>query len=548
MLAQDPLEEVDLGEGVIKRPTYISANIHPQLKIEVVQLLREFKDCFAWDYDEMPGLSRELVKLKLPVKPGKKPVKQNPRQFVPAILLKIKEEVERLLHCNFIRTARYVEWLVNIVPVLKKNGYEYLSMLDGYSGYNQIFIAEEDVPKIAFRCPGALGTYEWDGDFLGFVVHKKGIEINQNKTKAIMEVKGPSTKKGLQSLLGKINFLRRFISNLSGKTQAFSPLLRLNNEVFEWGQTQQEAFDKIKAYLSHPSILTPPCRNKSMRLYISVSDKTLGSMLAQEDDNGVKIAIYYLSRVLNDVETSRIGKRALALTGLYLTCMPLRAVKGQVVTDFIVDHSIDANALNYVELRPRKLYFNGSSQKDGTGIGVVIISPNKILTKFQYKVEGTCSNNEAEYEALITGLEMLMELGATRVEIMGDLDLVIKQIIKEYRCVKENLIMYFIITSRLLKNFEMVYIRHIPRIENKVANDLTQIASGYKILKEKLHKVVEVRGKFVETILTQLDLENTKLGYADEGNFEILAIDNLADEDWKRPIVVYLQNPTTSTD
>ena len=40
-------------------------------------------------------------------------------------------------------------------------GFEYLSMLDGYSGYNQIFIAEEDVSKTAFRCPGALGTYEW---------------------------------------------------------------------------------------------------------------------------------------------------------------------------------------------------------------------------------------------------------------------------------------------------------------------------------------------------------------------------------------------------
>lgn len=92
-------------------------------------------------------------------------------------------------------------------------GFEYLSMIDGYSGYNQILIAEKDVPKTAFRCPGAIGTYEWvvmpfghidhlrlpfekmrkyglkmnplkcafgvrAGDFLGFVVHKKGIEIN----------------------------------------------------------------------------------------------------------------------------------------------------------------------------------------------------------------------------------------------------------------------------------------------------------------------------------------------------------------------------------
>jgi hypothetical protein len=63
------------------------------------------------------------------------------------------------------------------------------------------------------------------GDFLGFVIHKKGIEINENKTKATLQTKPPTTKKELQSLLGKINFLRRFISNLSGKMQVFSPLL-----------------------------------------------------------------------------------------------------------------------------------------------------------------------------------------------------------------------------------------------------------------------------------------------------------------------------------
>ncbi|XP_050896855.1 uncharacterized protein LOC127103652 [Lathyrus oleraceus] len=269
-----------------------------------------------------------------------------------------------------------------------------------------------------------------------------------------MEARAPLTKKGLQPLLGKINFMRRFISNLSGKTQAFSPLLRLSKEGFKWGQAQaqQEAFDKIKAYLSHLPILTPPCRNKSMRSYIAAPDKTLGSMLAQEDDNGVERAIYYLSRVLNDVKTryniveklclclylsctklkhyiklvdvyvsshfdvikhmlskpilySRIGKWALALTEFSLTYMPLRDVKGQVVTNFIVDHSIDANALHYLEVEPWKLYFDGSSHKEETNIGVLIISPNKIPTRLKYKVEGLCLNNEAEYEALIAGLE-----------------------------------------------------------------------------------------------------------------------------------------------
>lgn len=55
-------------------------------------------------------------------------------------------------------------------------------------------------------------------------------------------------------------------------------------------------------------------------------------------------------------------------------------------------------------LKAVKVYFNDSSHKDGTGVGVLIISPNRILTKFKYKVECLCSNNEAEYEALIANL------------------------------------------------------------------------------------------------------------------------------------------------
>ena len=120
MQAQDPLEEVDLGDGEIKRPTYISAKIDPSLKNEMVCFLKEFKDCFSWDYNEMPGLSRDLVEHRLPIRPDKRPIKQSPRRFALEVVLNIKEEIERLLRSKFIRTARYVDWLANIVPVIKK--------------------------------------------------------------------------------------------------------------------------------------------------------------------------------------------------------------------------------------------------------------------------------------------------------------------------------------------------------------------------------------------------------------------------------------------
>ena len=65
------------------------------------------------------------------------------------------------------------------------------------------------------------------GNFLGFLVHQRGIEVDKNKAKAIQAAQPPRNKKEFQRLLGQINFLRRFISNCVGKTNVFSPLLKL---------------------------------------------------------------------------------------------------------------------------------------------------------------------------------------------------------------------------------------------------------------------------------------------------------------------------------
>ena len=67
------------------------------------------------------------------------------------------------------------------------------------------------------------------GSFLGFLVHSQGIEVDKNKAKAVLEARSPRNKKELQSLIGKVNFLRRFITNSVGKMKAFSPLLRLKS-------------------------------------------------------------------------------------------------------------------------------------------------------------------------------------------------------------------------------------------------------------------------------------------------------------------------------
>ncbi|GAB2290980.1 hypothetical protein Dimus_038137 [Dionaea muscipula] len=241
-------------------------------------------------------------------------------------------------------------------------GYALYSFMDGYSGYNQIYIAEDDVPKTAFRCPGALGCYECvvmpfglknagatyqramnlifhdmigdfvevyvddivakavfvddyfvhlrrlfermrvyglklnplkcafgvtAGNFLGFLVHQRGIEIEPNKAQAALRAEPPKIKKELQRFLGQVNFLRRFITNRAGRTKAFSSLLKLKaQDEFVWTQEHQDAFDALKAYLTKPPVMAPRVKGRPFKLYIAAEERSMGAMLAQEDDLG----------------------------------------------------------------------------------------------------------------------------------------------------------------------------------------------------------------------------------------------------------------------
>ena len=117
-----PMEEVNLGTVEEPRITYINSLLSTNLNEHIISLLQEFKDCFAWNYDEMPGLDRGLVEHRLHIRPKFHPLQQPPRKMSKEVELKVKEEIEKLLKAKFIIPTRYVQWLANIVPVMKKNG------------------------------------------------------------------------------------------------------------------------------------------------------------------------------------------------------------------------------------------------------------------------------------------------------------------------------------------------------------------------------------------------------------------------------------------
>ena len=107
------------------------------------------------------------------------------------------------------------------------------------------------------------------GNFLGFLVHQKRVEVDQNKAKAIISSKAPKNKKELQKLLGQVNYVRRFISNLVGKTKKFSNLIKLKEvEEFKWDKKHQIAFHGIKCYLSKPHVLMSLSKGRPLKLYL----------------------------------------------------------------------------------------------------------------------------------------------------------------------------------------------------------------------------------------------------------------------------------------
>ena len=102
---------------------------------------------------------------------------------------------------------------------------------------------------------------------------------------------------------------------------------------------------------------------------------------------------------------------------------PLKSMKGQIVADFIVEHRIHLKqeaGLNIVSAMPWRLYFDGSVCSSGLGVGVAYISPHGTVFEASCRLDYFCTNNQAEYEALLFGLELLVDAGVTHVEAYGD--------------------------------------------------------------------------------------------------------------------------------
>ena len=119
------------------------------------------------------------------------------------------------------------------------------------------------------------------------MVSKKGIEIDPNKVQVKQDLPPPRTQKEVRSFMGRLNYIAQFISQMTAKCDPIFKMLQKYN-FGEWDEECQEAFDKVKEYLTNPPVLVPLVQGKPLILYLTVHEKSMGCVLGQHDEIGRK--------------------------------------------------------------------------------------------------------------------------------------------------------------------------------------------------------------------------------------------------------------------
>ena len=361
------------------------------------------------------------------------------------------------------------------------------------------------------------------GKFLGFIVNHRGIEANPEKIKALIDMPSPSGIKEVQRLTGRIAALSRFVSRASDKCQPFFQVLK---KAFQWDEKCEEAFIALKTYLSSPPILVSLAEGELLTLYLAVSDFSTSAVLVRDKER-IQRPVYYCSRALRGAEeryprmeklilalvtaarklrpyfqahtievpteypmkqvlhkpevSGRLMKWAIELSEFDIRYKPKTAIKGQVLADFVMEFApteMTEPTQSRDDLPMWKLSVDGASNAQGSGAGLILTSPEGIDIEYALRFGFHASNNEAEYEAVIAGLNLAHSLEVDQLEVHSDSQLVVRQIEDTYGAKSDRMILYLQKVRDLCKKSVSVQIQYVPRTENSRADALAKLATA----------------------------------------------------------------------
>ncbi|KAL4028108.1 hypothetical protein IC575_011301 [Cucumis melo] len=253
---------------------------------------------------------------------------------------------------------------------------------------------------------------------------------------------------------------------------------------------------------------------------------------------------YVLSR---PIISGRLAKWAVILQQYDIVYISQKAIKGQALADFLANHPIRSDwklckdlpddEVFFTEMvEPWTMYFDGAPRRSGAGAGIVLISPEKHMLPYSFALAELCSNNVAEYQALIIGLQMALEIRVSFIEIYGDSKLIINQLSLQYDVKHEDLKPYFTYARQLMERFDSVMLENVPRTENKRADALANLATALMMSDNVALNIPLCQQLIMPPLLPECQEANVTTSHL------------INEEDWHQPIIEYLEHEKLSKD
>ncbi|GKA33766.1 putative reverse transcriptase domain-containing protein [Tanacetum coccineum] len=267
--------------------------------------VREFPDVFP---EELPGIPPDRqVEFRIDLIPGSTPIAKTPYRLAPSEMQELMKQLQELLDKGFIRSivphGELQSFLIDDLFDQLQDA-SFFSKIDLRSGYHQLKIQEEDIPKTAFRT--RYGHYEFivmpfgltnaPSAFMDLMNRVCRIKVDSAKINAIMNWEQLKTPTEIRSFLGLAGYYCRFIQDFSKIASSLTKLTRKNAR-FEWGKDQEISFQVLKQKLSQAPVLVLLEANDDMEVYCDASSNGLGCVLMQRGR-----VIAYTSRQLKKHE------------------------------------------------------------------------------------------------------------------------------------------------------------------------------------------------------------------------------------------------------
>jgi ribonuclease HI/transposase InsO family protein len=191
------------------------------------------------------------------------------------------------------------------------------------------------------------------------------------------------------------------------------------------------------------------------------------------------VSSFLLGEIIRSPDAAgRIAKWSVELMGETLAYAPRKAIKSQILADFVAEWTDTQLPPSQIQVECWTLYFDGSVMKTRAGASLLFVSPLREHKRYAVCLHFPAPNNMAKYEVLLCGLRIAIETGIKRLDVWGDSQLVIDQVMKNMSCHDDKMEAYCKVVRALENKFYGIELNHVPRRYNEEADQLAKIASG----------------------------------------------------------------------